>query len=43
MWIRIPEVLLFLLLASHCGGLALPENQRVIGNSQSGFDTVRKA
>ncbi|PMD26497.1 putative carboxypeptidase Y inhibitor [Hyaloscypha hepaticicola] len=43
MWIKIPEVLLFLLLASHCRGLASPENQKVIGNSQSGFDGIRKA
>jgi hypothetical protein len=42
MWIKFLEVLL-LLLAGHCGGLASPENQRVIGNSQSGFGAVRKA
>jgi hypothetical protein len=43
MWIKFLEVLLLLLWAGHCGGLASPENQKAIGNSQSGFDGIRKA
>jgi hypothetical protein len=43
MLIKFPEVLLSLLITGQCGGLASPEYQKLIGHSQSGFDTVRKA
>jgi hypothetical protein len=43
MLIKFPEALLFLLVTGLCGGLASPEHQKLIGHSQSGFDTVRKA